>query len=288
MALQNTYIGEDWWQHGSSWFDIDVKGKGRYDQTFHTRMTGDVIRITVLNHFFPSEYQIGSNQSQHMLQRGWIALKRVIPKPQLIIIQDWYRWLEEIDTLGSDLGPEHGGQAIRRTGTDERIARHLYGIYAPIIGRVLGRPVKPSYSFMGLYYNEADLKPHRDNTQCEYTLSIQTDFRPADTKYPIYICEVRKHSGQYWQESCSGNETEISAEPGDAVLLMGRFHTHRRNKLPKGAKSMSIFLHWVNIEYEGELKAGGRAVKGFAQTELLIPQPAENWGKYSPVLPQTK
>ena len=107
------------------------------------------------------------------------------------------------------------------------------GIYAPIISRVLGRPVKPSYSFMGLYYNEADLKPHRDNTQvgplrrcnrtiklnstmcclqCEYTLSIQTDFRPADTKYPIYICEVRKHSGQYWQESCSGNETEISAE----------------------------------------------------------------------------
>ena len=57
-SAQNTYIGEDWWQHGSSWFDIDVKGKGRYDQTFHTRMTGDVIRITVLNHFFPSEYQV--------------------------------------------------------------------------------------------------------------------------------------------------------------------------------------------------------------------------------------
>ena len=100
-----------------------------------------------------------------------------------------------------------------------------------------------------------------------------------------------------------------AVQPGDAVLLMGRFHTHRRNKLPKGAKSMSIFLHWVNIEYEGELKAGGKAVKGYAQTELLIPQvcvacscvhntcsmgdvmvvaqPAENWGKYSPVLPQT-
>ena len=61
-------------------------------------------------------------------------------------------------------------------------------------------------------------------------------------------------------------------QTGDAVLLMGRFHTHRRDKLPKGAKSMSIFLHWVNIEYEGELKAGGHALSGYATSELLIPQ----------------
>ena len=61
VLVQNTYIGEDWWKHGSSWFDIDVKGKGRYDQVFHTRMTGDTIKITVLNHFFPSEYQVAPN-----------------------------------------------------------------------------------------------------------------------------------------------------------------------------------------------------------------------------------
>lgn len=29
------------------------------------------------------------------------------------------------------------------------------------------------YSFMGIYYNEAELAPHRDNNQCEYTMSIQ-------------------------------------------------------------------------------------------------------------------
>ncbi len=64
----------------------------------------------------------------------------------------------------------------------------------------------------------------------------------------------------------------VGRQTGDAVLLMGRFHTHRRDKLPKGAKSMSIFLHWVNIEYQGELKAGGHALSGYATSELLIPQ----------------
>jgi hypothetical protein len=26
---------------------------------------------------------------------------------------------------------------------------------------------------MGIYYNEAELAPHRDNNQCEYTMSVQ-------------------------------------------------------------------------------------------------------------------
>ena len=36
------------------------------------------------------------------------------------------------------------------------------------MGAGAGRPVRPSYSFMGVYYNEAVLLPHRDNHQCEY------------------------------------------------------------------------------------------------------------------------
>ena len=35
------------------------------------------------------------------------------------------------------------------------------------MGWAAGRPVRPSYSFMGVYYNEANLLPHRDNHQCE-------------------------------------------------------------------------------------------------------------------------
>ena len=27
LSLQNTFVAEPWWEHGSSWFDIDVKGK---------------------------------------------------------------------------------------------------------------------------------------------------------------------------------------------------------------------------------------------------------------------
>ena len=60
-------------------------------------------------------------------------------------------------------------------------------------------------------------------------------------------------------------------QTGDAVLLMGRFHTHRRDKLPKGAKSMSIFLHWVNYEFDGEVKSGGKATGGYATKDILIP-----------------
>ena len=69
---------------------------------------------------------------------------------------------------------------------------------------------------------------------------------------------------------CHGVESEAVLDPGDGVILMGRFHTHRRNKLAKGARSTQIFLHWVNEEYMGELKAGGRAEGGGAVSDLLV------------------
>ena len=232
-----------------------------------------------------------------MLQVGWIALQKVLPRPQLVIIQDYYRWLEALDTLGS-ADPAKGGQALRRTAIDEHMARHLYGLYAPIVSRILGRPVQPSYSFMGVYYNEADLEAHRDNHQCEYTLSIQTDLRPSHVRYPFYVCETRVTEEQVkrrpkiiprtlreWRTENARlerlnclNYTEIIAEAGDAALIMGRFHSHWRERLAKGAISTSVFLHWVNYEFAGEERSGGKAYSGFARKDVLLPgSPYYKW-----------
>ena len=83
----------------------------------------------------------------------------------------------------------------------------------------------------------------------------------------LVVCNRRSAD---WRELCHGTESEAVLDPGDGVILMGRFHTHRRNKLAKGARSTQIFLHWVNEEYKGELKAGGRAEGGGATNDLLV------------------
>ncbi len=77
---------------------------------------------------------------------------------------------------------------------------------------------------MGLYYNEAELAPHRDNNQCEYTMSIQVharahacaharahtrahtfvlqvDMQPETVRYPIFVCEETTPRGN-WRELC--------------------------------------------------------------------------------------
>ena len=58
---------------------------------------------------------------------------------------------------------------------------------------------------------------------------------------------------------------------GDAALIMGRFHSHWRHKLAPGVRATSIFLHWVNYEFDGEVRSGGKATGGYATKDILIP-----------------
>jgi hypothetical protein len=249
--------------------EYDVKGKRVFTDAFKKRMTGDVLKVSVLFHYFPPRLRDTGSARRFFKEHGFAIVRELIPKTVNHVVKQWYNYLESLDALGSDLGPANGGQAIRRTGTDERMARHLYGHLTPLLALLLGRPIKPSYSFMGIYYNGADLAPHRDNNQCEYTMSIQIDIQPASVRYPIFVCEQTTPQGN-WREQCHGTESEAVLDPGDGVILMGRFHTHRRNKLDKGARSTQLFLHHVNEEYVGELKAGGRTSGGGATKEKLI------------------
>jgi tetratricopeptide (TPR) repeat protein len=260
--LPETHIAQYFHDVESPWLNEDVKGKQLDTKDFRTKMNNAIIDVLVIHEFEPNPYQHRTSDKDFKTKE-MAVLKGLLQPIMLARVQKYLTWIESIGAHSKDGQRTEGGHpaATRKTALNERMARLLYGIVSPYISNVLGRPVKPSYSFMGIYTDQTDLFAHRDNDQCEYTVSIEVDVQPKGYKWPIHVCNEHKAGGD-WKEKCGGSETALESTPGDAVMFRGRFRTHRREKLAAGAKVSQIFLHFVNIDYRGGLMPGDKASAG--------------------------
>jgi hypothetical protein len=136
------------------------------------------------------------------------------------------------------------GQCSLRYGIyNEDITNFFHQQLVGLISYVVGAPVKPSYTYVGVYQGGAELLRHTDRNQCEYTLSICIDYTPEpekETPWPIYV------------ETPEG-EIATFQSMGDGLLFKGRELPHYRHKLEEGSTSTSIFLHYVDIDFQGSL-----------------------------------
>lgn len=106
-----------------------------------------------------------------------------------------------------------------------------------------GLRLLPTYSYFRLYKHGDVLKPHRDRSACEISVSLNIGQMPA-APWPIYI---EKDAGPF----------AAVLSPGDALLYRGIECLHWRDAY-EGSQLVQVFLHYVDrdgphagLKYDG-------------------------------------
>lgn len=103
---------------------------------------------------------------------------------------------------------------------------------APVVSKMVGCEVLPSYSFWRIYEQGAVLHPHKDRPACEVSLTMAIAADPEDGAWPICLTDL------------DGQDHSIALKPGAALLYRGPEVRHWRDPL-EGARHYQMFLHYV-------------------------------------------
>jgi hypothetical protein len=169
-------------------------------------------------------------------QNGVVTVRNAINAFHTERLAAYFRGLH---TLGSFV-PE-ARIPFRKYIKDDPIAMFYHFAFAGFVSDVVGTPVKPSYSFISLYENGAELKPHHDREQCVYNISLALDYGAA--KEWIWPMRLERDGKIHHANLC----------PGDAVLFLGREMLHSRSKLVEADSSIIMLLHYVPEDFTGRL-----------------------------------
>ncbi|MFF0753105.1 sulfotransferase [Streptomyces sp. NPDC004267] len=121
---------------------------------------------------------------------------------------------------------------------NESLARFFHHQFAEVVGRLAGRPVRPSYAYVSAYRGGAVLDRHVDREQCEFTVSL-------------LLGESGPGIPGGWPLLLDGAHGRVSLvqRPGEAVLFRGTRVPHWRPPLPDGSTHTSLLFHYVPAEF---------------------------------------
>ena len=174
-------------------------------------------------------------------ERRFVSLSRLVPDLQVAAARRYYRALiaEGFLPLGDAEWPD------RYFATKEPLAYFFHQQLTTVVSLVAGEPVKPSFCVFASYRPGAELPPHRDREQCEYSLSILIDHSPEPvdvSPWPLYL----KPPG-------ASSATPLAAGLGDGVLYYGREVTHYRERLTAAEFCSFWFFFYVPEAFTGPL-----------------------------------
>jgi hypothetical protein len=174
-------------------------------------------------------------------EQRFVSLPRLVPPLQVAAARRFYRGLieEGFLPLGDAEWPD------RYFATKEPLAHFFHQQLTAVVSRVAGEPVKPSFCVFASYRPGAELPPHRDREQCEYSLSILIDHSPEPTDvspWPLYL-----------QPPDASAATPVAGGLGDGVLYYGREVTHFRERLIDADFCSFWFFFYVPEGFTGPL-----------------------------------
>lgn len=97
----------------------------------------------------------------------------------------------------------------------------------PIIERVSGKTLYPTYSYSRIYWKGAILDKHTDRPSCQYSVTLCLDNK--DKPWPIYM-----------------GGKKVSLKAGDLVVYQGCDIEHWRDPLEEDTQIVQAFLHFVD------------------------------------------
>jgi hypothetical protein len=178
---------------------------------------------------------------RQLRERRFVFLPGLVPPRQVAAARRYYRELiaEGFLPFGDASWPD------RYFGSREPLAYFFHQQLTAVVSRVAREPVKPSFCYFTSYRSGAELPPHTDREQCEYSLSILIDHspEPADVSpWPLYL----KPPG-------ASSATPLAAGLGDGVLYYGREVTHYRERLTAAEFCSFWFFFYVPEGFKGPL-----------------------------------
>ncbi|HEV7642727.1 MAG TPA: hypothetical protein VGO50_02185 [Pyrinomonadaceae bacterium] len=192
------------------------------------------------------------------LQDKYATLRNVIPAPHIRSMQAFYRAYTAQGFM------PFGDSVVKRRfrQANEPLARFFHRSLTPLMSKLVGAEIKPSYCYAASYREGADLRPHVDREACEYSFSLQVDYEPepADgiSPWPLWLStrilyeNVENGHSLEWSDCPPDDKTErsILLGNGDCLAYRGRALAHYRYELPQGHRSTSLFFHYVPLDFD--------------------------------------
>ncbi|MEG3172118.1 hypothetical protein U1708_07810 [Sphingomonas sp. ZB1N12] len=137
-----------------------------------------------------------------------------------------------------------------------RAAFEVYGPYytpmkflqwgmTPVMERLVGKSLEPSYDFFRLYRTGDVCKVHSDRPACEHSMTLTLGYSDG-IEWPFHVGHEAIAAPCPITDDFGGKSfATLLMRPGDAVIYKGVEARHGRVDPNPNAWSAHIFLHWV-------------------------------------------
>lgn len=138
-------------------------------------------------------------------------------------------------------------QSKRYKILDEIMTRLLHLEFLPLIEKIVGKKMKPTYTYLSAYVKGSDLPPHTDRAECEYTCSYIIG-KPQNSNWNIYV-DKRKRPKKYEgrvnfippKEECIA----VDCNENGLMIFNGTDHPHYREPLEHEYYNI-VLLHYCS------------------------------------------
>jgi len=172
-----------------------------------------------------------------------VVVENVLNKHALDICQQYYS--TNIEKGAYVLGDK---QSKRFKSHNEPMSRILHYEVLPLIERIVGKKLVPTYTYLSAYVKDSDLPAHTDRADCEYTVSFLIN-KPENSNWPIYLHKVKqpvKHKGRSDFTPPKEECVAVDCNAGGLMIFQGTDHIHFREGLPDDFYHI-VLLHYVSL-----------------------------------------
>ncbi|HEV8406304.1 MAG TPA: hypothetical protein VGQ34_00085 [Sphingomicrobium sp.] len=120
----------------------------------------------------------------------------------------------------------------------------LWGL-TPIVGKLIGREILPTFDYFRLYREGDICRVHSDRPACQHAVSLTLDYSDGEP-WPLEVGRCSVQSYHPLQEGWDKDHSSIEMEVGDAVLYQGFNYPHGRTTPNPNAWSAHLFLCYVD------------------------------------------
>ena len=175
--------------------------------------------------------------------------------------------------IKEDLGPG----PIRLSHTTEKpdiLSRTTYQVHGksykpmnfflwaltPIVSKITGRDVLPTFDYFRLYREGDICRVHSDRPACQHAVSLTLDYSDGEP-WPLEVARYTVESYPPLREQWERDHSSITMEVGDAVVYQGVKYPHARTTPNPNAWSAHLFCCFVERDGPYRDEAFDRTVK---------------------------
>jgi len=162
-------------------------------------------------------------------------------------------------SIKQDIGPAPIPMS-QETAFPSQLRRPTYGIYGfnykpmlhflwaftPIISKIAGRDLLPTYDYFRIYREGDVCRVHSDRPSCEHSVSLTLDYSDGQP-WDLQVGHRRLTVSSAVKDDFDSEEySSIPMQVGDAVVYQGVHHAHGRIHPNPNSWSAHLFLHFVD------------------------------------------